>query len=283
MTSQGAGRPAGKKLLAGAGLEAAAGTLALGYGLVLHRLLPRRLHILTNPLAAVALTGLAHAAGVTAAGQGLARARRRHGLIGGLAVAAPLAGAIAGAVALPATRRYFYDRRLTGLPRSQALYEALVRVPVATALAEEVVFRGALLGILLRRHPPARAVAISSALFGVWHLLPTPETLDNSPAGVVTSAAGVLPPALAPAVAPSVTVLATAGAGWGLAILRLRSGSVLAPALAHATLNSAALIGSWLVSRREREPAHGRPGRPLTGSYPDDQPADHIPPALGRS
>jgi uncharacterized protein len=252
MTSQGAGRPAGKTLLAGAGLEAAAGTLALGYGLVLHHLLPRRLHILTNPLAALALTGLAHAAGVTAAGQGLARERGRHGLIGGLAVAAPLAGVISAAVALPATRRYFYDRRLTGLPRRQALYEALVRVPVATALAEEVVFRGALLGILLRRHPPATAVAISSALFGVWHLLPSPETLDDSPAGVVTSA-GVLPPALAPAVAPSLTVLATAGAGWGLAVLRLRSGSVLAPALAHATLNSAALLGSWLVSRRERD------------------------------
>jgi hypothetical protein len=54
------------------------------------------------------------------------------------------------------------------------------------AAAEEIAFRGALLGLLLRRHRRATAVASSSLLFGLWHLLPTLPAMRrtrSSPAG----------------------------------------------------------------------------------------------------
>jgi membrane protease YdiL (CAAX protease family) len=44
-------------------------------------------------------------------------------------------------------------------------------------------------------------------------------------------------------------VAATAGAGAGFAWLRLRSGSVVAPMLVHATLNMTAFAGVRAVAR----------------------------------
>jgi len=49
------------------------------------------------------------------------------------------------------------------------------------AAAEEIAFRGALLGLLLRRHRRATAVASSSLLFGLWHLLPTLPAMRRYP------------------------------------------------------------------------------------------------------
>jgi uncharacterized protein len=239
-----------REAVVSAGMEATAAALAVGYGVALHRLLPRRFHVLTNPVAAVALIGLARAAGVHRAGQGLEPGRVVAGVATGLAAAVPVVGVIAAALAVPVTRELFRDERLSPLTLRQALYEAAVRIPVATALGEEIVFRGALLGVLLRRHPPATAAVLSSALFGLWHLLPGSEILDTGAAARVAAShvpANVTALTYAPAVA---TVLATAAAGWGLAKLRLRTGSVVAPTVAHAALNGAALLAGWLVSRR---------------------------------
>ena len=49
------------------------------------------------------------------------------------------------------------------------------------AAAEEIAFRGALLCLLLRRHRRATAVASSSLLFGLWHLLPTLPAMRRYP------------------------------------------------------------------------------------------------------
>ncbi len=46
-------------------------------------------------------------------------------------------------------------------------------------------FRGALLGLFLRRHTRPTAVLASSTRFGLWHVLPTLDTLDANPAGVL--------------------------------------------------------------------------------------------------
>jgi len=245
--------PLPREAVVSAGMELAAAALAVGYGVALDRLLPRRFHVLTNPLAAVALTGLARAAGIRRTGQGLDPRRALAGLAAGIGAALPVIGVVVAGLAVPATRRLFRDERLALLTGRQALYEAIVRIPIATALGEEVVFRGALLGVLLRRHPPLTAAALSSALFGLWHLLPGSEILGAGPAGRVTATNGQATSAAATAAlgyAPAVTtVLATAAAGWGLAGLRLRTGSVIAPTVAHAALNSAALLAGWLVSQ----------------------------------
>lgn len=59
------------------------------------------------------------------------------------------------------------------------------RIPRGTALGEEAMFRGALLGLFLRRHTRPTAVLASSTRFGLWHVLPTLDTLDANPAGVL--------------------------------------------------------------------------------------------------
>lgn len=260
--------PVPREAMVSAGMEAAAAALAVGYGVALHRLLPRRFHVLTNPVAAVALTGLARAAGVRRAGQGLEPGRVAAGVAAGLAAAVPVVGVIAAALAIPPIRELFRDDRLTPLTLREALYEAAIRIPVATALGEEIVFRGALLGVLLRRHPPATAAVLSSVLFGLWHLLPGSEILDTGAAARVTAShvpTKVAALTYAPAVA---TVLATTAAGWGLTKLRLRTGSVVAPTVAHAALNAAALLAGWLVSRKPRD------------AEPEDLPAVPAVPAI---
>jgi len=159
----------------------------------------------------------------------------------------PLVAVVAAGAALPATRRWFHDERATAEGTGQALYHTLVRIPFGTAAAEEVLFRGALLGMLLQRHSRVRASAVSSALFGLWHVLPTLDTLALNPAG---SAVGGDPVRIGGAVLASVVV--TAAAGLGFSWLRFRGDSVLAPVVAHAALNSSAFVAARLAARSAR-------------------------------
>ena len=148
---------------------------------------------------------------------------------------------------VPATRRWFLDERATTGDAGYALYHTVVRIPFGTAAAEEVLFRGALLGMLLQRHSRVRASAVSSALFGLWHVLPTLDTLALNPAG---SAVGGDPVRIGGAVLASVVV--TAAAGLGFSWLRFRGDSVLAPVVAHAALNSSAFVAARLAARSAR-------------------------------
>ncbi|MDP9208401.1 MAG: CPBP family intramembrane metalloprotease, partial [Actinomycetota bacterium] len=162
----------------------------------------------------------------------------------GLAAAAPVVAVVAIGAALPATRRFLAgDRRATTGGAGYALYHTLVRIPLGTAVAEEALFRGALLGLLSQRHPRARAVAVSSALFGCWHVLPTLDTMALNPLGeTVGDRAGTVGAVLA-------SVAVTALAGLGFSWLRFRGDSVVAPVVVHAALNSSAFAAARLVSR----------------------------------
>jgi uncharacterized protein len=157
------------------------------------------------------------------------------------------AAGVALGAAVPATRRWFLDERATTGGAGHALYHTLVRIPLGTAVAEETLFRGALLGILLQRHSRARASAVSAALFGLWHVLPTLDTLALNPLG---SAVGGDPVRTTGAVMASVA--ATAAAGLGFSWLRFRGDSVLAPVVAHAALNCSAFAAARLVARPPR-------------------------------
>ena len=231
-----------RQVLAGAELAAAAALLA--WNAAVNRVVPSPAYVPANLAAAGLSLAAARRAGVSAAELGLDRQRAGRGLRVGLAAAAPVVAVVAIGAALPATRRFLVeDRRATTGGAGYALYHTLVRIPLGTAVAEEALFRGALLGLLTQRHPRARAVAVSSALFGCWHVLPTLDTLALNPLGAtVGDRAGTGGAVLA-------SVAVTALAGLGFSWLRFRGDSVVAPVVAHAALNSSAFAAARLVSR----------------------------------
>ena len=82
---------------------------------------------------------------------------------------------------------------------------------------------------------------MSSTVFGVWHVLPTLNSLDTNPGASATAGSVVLQ-----AGAVAFVVLATGVAGGFFSWLRLRSGSILAPWLTHTGFNSIGYLGSRL-------------------------------------
>ena len=121
-----------------------------------------------------------------------------------------------------------------------------MRIPIATALAEEVLFRGALLGLFRQRRSTAAAVLWTSLLFGAWHVLPTIDHYQGNPASDLVD-----DPDRGRRLAVLATTLSTTGAGGVFAWLRLRSGSVLAPAMAHAAVNVSAYLAGRQVADRQ--------------------------------
>ena len=153
-----------RQLLAGAELAAAGALLA--WNAAVNRVVPSRAYVPANLAVAGLSLAAAGRAGVSAAELGLRPPRGRPGGCGsGWRRPAPVVAVVAIGAALPATRRFLAgDRRATTGGAGYALYHTLVRIPLGTAVAEEILFRGALLGLLSQRHPRARAVAVSSAL-----------------------------------------------------------------------------------------------------------------------
>jgi len=219
--------------------------LLAAYNGAVRSAIPRRARIPAN--LAVAGTGVALAAlaGTTLPELGLERAAVRRGLDAGAAAAAPIVVTVGAAVIAPRLRAVIADEYITTTTRSEAIFEALVRIPFETALAEELMFRGALLGLALHARSVPAALARSSMWFGLWHAYPTVESLLRGTGGdrfgngsrrLAASTAGV--------------VAATTAAGVGLSLLRLRSGSLVAPVLAHAAINMTAFVGVRVGSGR---------------------------------
>src|SRR4029450_7903746 len=111
------------------------------------------------------------------------------------------------AVALPPTRQAFADTRATSLSGAALLWHLLVRIPLGTALLEEVAFRGVVYAMVERRRgvrgggvgsAVRLGVVGSSLLFGLWHVLPSlglrranaavADVLGSGPAGAVVAA-----------------------------------------------------------------------------------------------
>ena len=151
----------------------------------------------------------------------------RWGVVFGLVVAA----VIVLASWVPATEDFFGDERYTERDGGELAVDLLVRIPISIALFEELLFRGVLLGLLTIVAGRAFGVLASSTLFGLWHVFAGSDFADSNDgfgsAGTLTVVAA--------------TVLVTGLAGVGLAWLRVRSGSVLAPVLVHASANSTAV------------------------------------------
>jgi uncharacterized protein len=175
---------------------------------------------------------------------GLDRQHLGHGLRLGAAAAAVLVVVLAVGAALPAARDLFADRRVDQHSVTLLLYHTLVRIPLGTVVLEETLFRGVLLGLPLRRWSPRGAVAFSSVLFGLWHLLPARGVAGFNPV-VATATQGTVRHVLLMVLAVAATALAGAVFCW----LRLRARSLVAPAMLHLAGNSLGYLLAWIVLR----------------------------------
>src|SRR5262245_4955939 len=195
-------------------------------------------------LAAAALSGL------TQADLGLGRGRWLPGRPG-----YELAGTVAAGwlliAAVPAARPLLGDKRIAALDGRAAAYQALIRIPVGTALWEEIAFRGVLQAALRRVMPKTTAIAVTSCVFGVWHIRPTLQALRaNGQAGTRGRAvAGV-----------TAGVAATTAGGVLFSWLRERSGSVTAPILLHVATNSGGLVTALAAAAATPAAPQGLPG-----------------------
>ena len=121
----------------------------------------------------------------------------------------------------------------------------MVHLAFVSVPAEELTYRSALLGLRLGRGGRSGAVAWSSVLFGLSHVLPTLSTMSQTALGRHLAQRPLRQAAF---VTGNVAVTGLAGAVF--AWLRLRSGSVVAPLLVQALF--AGHLAYGLAARRPK-------------------------------
>lgn len=149
-----------------------------------------------------------------------------------------------GAFAVGATRhrRWIADRRVAGLRDGPLAFYVLVRIPLGTAVVEEVVFRGVLFAAWRDAGASTLVAALwASAAFGLWHVTPTiiGVRINDPDAGRQRLAVAVF-----------VAVVLTTMTGLGLTWLRLESRGLVAPILLHAGINSLGALAAVKAGRR---------------------------------
>ncbi len=134
------------------------------------------------------------------------------------------------------------DKRVIGMGRTELVWYVLVRIPLGTAVTEELLFRGLLFAVWREAGASALTAALcSSVAFGLWHISPTVIGLRINH---LASSTGRVRAAVVGA------VLLTTLAGLGLTWLRVESGSLLGPVVLHAGINSVGALAAVLASRR---------------------------------
>ena len=185
--------------------------------------LPSRWHPI--PHAAVGLT----LAALTRAPVGF-----RHpgsGVRFGLAAAAPVVLGVATATALPRVREEMADR---DLPDRVGRW-LLLGIPLGTVVAEEAAYRGALGTVAAEAFGAAGGRLIQAAAFGLSHIAGAARPATSNPDARSTGEP-VVP-----------TVLVTGLAGWVFGWLYQRSGSLIAPMLAHLAINESGAVAALAV------------------------------------
>lgn len=201
-----------------------------------------RASLVVGPVCVAGLVAVARLAGLSWQDLGLGPGTWRPGLKwAGIEIA--LVGLVlAAAAALPLTRDAFRDTRYR-LDWQHALLTAFVLIPIGTVLVEELAFRGVLWGLLREVKGTKTATLVSSALFGLWHVLPSLGLTTSNQAISGTVGGGKS--------AQTATVLAsvlfTALSGVVFCELRRRSGSILASAGLHWATNGLSVLASAAV------------------------------------
>ena len=176
---------------------------------------PWRRHPLTQAVVGSAL------AAFTRAPLGLRPPALRFGVRTGLAAAGVVGAGVAAGAAIPRVRRAMAQRSLPARPANWLGVE----IPVGTVWSEETAFRGALATVAADAFGPRRGRLRQAVAFGLTH---------------IPDARGTGEPVFG-------TVAVTALAGWVFGLLKDRSGSVLAPMLAHLAINEAGAVAALAV------------------------------------
>lgn len=198
--------------------------------------------VLVGVLLTLALGLVARWARLGPADLGLARASVPAGLRWGGTFAAAVAVGYGVALLIPPARAAVAESAAGSWPT--VVWSMVLVIPLGTVLPEELAFRGVLWGLIRRRSGPRAATLVSSGLFGIWHI--TPALGGGAANAAVTDAVGG--GLLGVLLRVAVTVLFTAVAGAVLCWLRARSDSLVAPVLAHWSVNAIGLLFVQLAS-----------------------------------
>ncbi len=184
---------------------------------------------------------IARRAGTTWTSMGLRPDRARRGAtVGGVVIGLITIGvviSVVGSAFFPELRDLFERKDIVNGSIGWTLFQAFIRIPLATALYEEVLFRGIVFGMFVRRYSPLVSGIVTSLLFGLWHILPT---FEMSPIGDTGTYVGVAATIIG-------SVVGTAIAGLGFLLVRLYANSTIASVLAHIATNSIAMLGALFV------------------------------------
>ena len=205
-----------------------------------NRVLPSALYVPWNLTISVvvALVGLRS---VSAQDMGFAEWRR--GAAFGFVLMGATAVVMLVGVAMPAFQELYEDRRVDEGGWSM-LYQVAVRIPLGTAVLEEVAFRAVVPALFAVRFGVMRGCVVASVLFGFWHVLPSLSLDEVNPVAAEafgTGAGGTL-------AAVTFAVLGTTVAGFWFCWIRYRARSVLATILAHVASNSIGYTIAWYVT-----------------------------------
>jgi membrane protease YdiL (CAAX protease family) len=173
----------------------------------------RAAYVPANLLASVVLVVVGDAVmGLSRAELGLSRLSVEELALGvaiGAAIASPL-------FLLGRTKRgarAIADRRVSGLRGGALVYQTVVRVPLGTALLEELAFRGVLFAAW-RGEGEVVGYLVSAAVFGVWHVTPSATMVRlNAPRGAASAGPPEQSASLAAPVAGTIVLTALAGPG----------------------------------------------------------------------
>lgn len=199
------------------------------YGLLLVRVIPERFHFVANIATSILALfyGLWNGLSFTEMGLGF------HFVFDGIVVALVVSlgtMCVAAILAFSKPLRKFIRTPQIIRP-GKIMYETAVRIPLSTALSEEILFRGVLLGLLLQQYPTLTSLVVAGIFFGIWHALPSIR--DHSKYAAL----------------PIVFTTAIAGIFFGW--LRLLAGSIVAPWLVHWTINTSALLTLRLLHKKQ--------------------------------
>jgi uncharacterized protein len=208
-----------------------------------NRILPAWAYLPWNVAIAVLLIVVAHRSGYDFTGVGLAF-RRWHRPVGvGLLLVAATGLVFALGMVLPATKSAFLDARVAETTAAGMLYQVLLRIPLGTVLLEEIAFRG-VLPTLLGGNPAVvwrwKPVLGASALFGLWHVLPsTALTTGNAAVNEMFGGSAIIVALLA--------VISTMAVGILLSLACRVGHGLKASMLVHWATNSLGYVAAWFI------------------------------------